>query len=206
MPRPKQKPGKRLAIFGVLGAASIAFLGACTPERRHAALTFLFDGVPPLGGKQDQPARVSLQYMRDGATAGPSPARPNMIRHRPYERNECARCHPKDLSFSLGDEFDRKGMCFNCHEHEPFKERVLGYAFLHGPVAIRNCLACHDPHESLHPQLLLEAEPRLCFGCHDRAAVLATAAHRDSTDEKCAACHDPHGGNDRYFLTRKGER
>ena len=129
-----------------------------------------------------------------------------MIQHPPYQKGECTRCHPKELSFSLGEEFDTRGMCFNCHEHDPFKQRLAGYACVHGPVAIKNCLACHDPHESLYPRMAVAPDPKLCFGCHDKDLILSTRAPSSLKEETCLGCHDPHGGDTRYFLRGEAKR
>lgn len=197
-------PCRRLRALGRVARASawvaIAVLSqvACTRERSHEILTIFFDGVPPLDAPRKRAERISGQFISEAQT-GSAPRRLEMVQHAPYQKEECARCHPRELSFSLDEDFDRRGRCFNCHEHSAFKAKLDGYAYVHGPVAIRNCLACHDAHESRFPSLLVEAEPRLCFECHDRDAILSTDAHRGV--DSCVRCHNPHGGDGRYFLS-----
>lgn len=123
-----------------------------------------------------------------------------MAPHKPYQEGRCTNCHPKERSFSLGEDFDLRGRCFTCHEHVAFQARLEAYPFVHGPVALRNCLVCHDPHESIYPSLLQLPDPKLCYSCHERAAVLSSPAHQDLSEEKCLPCHDPHGGAGPYFL------
>jgi predicted CXXCH cytochrome family protein len=189
-----------------LGWAAIllALLGppapGCSPTQRYEVLSFFFDGVPEPGAEAKGARRVSPQLITD-QPADPSLARPAMRVHEPYRQGQCTTCHPKQASFFLGEDFDRRGLCFGCHQ--PFRQKLDGLRRVHGPVAAGYCLVCHDPHESLHPGLAVEADPRLCHACHDRDDVLAGAAHRDIGDGKCLPCHDAHG-SDAPALLRSG--
>lgn len=179
--------------------ALVLGVAACTPETRYNTLSFFFDGVPPPGGSVEEKQRVSSQYLRD-TPGSPVRLKPDMRQHAPYKAGACTQCHPKDLSFALDEGFDKRGRCFGCHEHEAFKEKLGKLAFVHGPVAVGNCLVCHDAHESIHPALTIEREPKLCYACHEKTLLARAPAHQGSDASRCGACHDPHGGADRFFL------
>ena len=180
----------------LLGLA--AALGAsCTRERRHAVLTFFFDGVPSLNPAPLRRPKISPQFIRD--TVG-TVSQLNLVRHKPYADNQCEKCHPRERSFYLEQDYDRAGRCFRCHEHGAFELRLKSLEFLHGPVAVQNCLACHDPHESVDKGLLALPDPKLCYVCHERSRVLAKTDHLEGGSETCLRCHDPHGGSKAHFL------
>jgi predicted CXXCH cytochrome family protein len=73
-------------------------------------------------------------------------------------------------------------------------------AYVHGPVAVGECLFCHDAHASNHKALLKEAVPDLCYMCHDTQDVTAIADHGQASYENCIRCHDSHGGSSRGLL------
>ncbi|MBI4602052.1 MAG: hypothetical protein HY721_08830 [Planctomycetes bacterium] len=196
MPSTMQRP--LTSRTGPRALALLLLLAAgCSRERRHAVLTFFFDGVPPLDAVGAAAPEVSSQFIREGTL---QVTRLDMVRHKPFERNECTGCHPKERSFWLEQDFDRIGLCFKCHEHEPFRDRLEKLSFVHGPVAVKSCLLCHDPHESIHRGLLVLPEPRLCYECHDRGLMLEDPQHLGEGPETCLRCHDPHGGAAPFFL------
>lgn len=85
-------------------------------------------------------------------------------------------------------------MCVSCHEGQmggPGKSRV------HAPVT-RNCLICHDPHNSKYKdQLLKPAEggktENLCLACHAEGLdVPAKGSRHAALDMGCPTCHTTH--------------
>ena len=174
----------------------VIMAAGCSPNRRHAVLTFFFDGVPPLGdpaaGSPTKP-----RYSREEAIA--RAVRIEMQYHKPYQENQCTKCHADRNALSVDDR-GRRTLCWSCHEHDEFKVRLQARPFLHGPVAVENCSACHDPHESVHSKLLLQPDPKLCYSCHDRETTLAGTHHANLEKELCLTCHDPHGGSNRFFI------
>lgn len=175
-------------------------LAGCSMERRYAVLSFFFDGVPAPGAGDEKGRKVSSQYFPEPSTFYVTKL--NMTLHAPFQKGECTRCHPKERSLYL-ELNTSKGLCYSCHEHGPFKAKLAGYAFVHGPVAVESCAACHDPHESVNSRLLVEKDPKLCYECHDKKSILSSAAHGKLSDENCLPCHDPHGGMNRFFLKSK---
>lgn len=53
--------------------------------------------------------------------------------------------------------------CYSCHAEK--RSPVL---WEHAPVK-ESCLTCHDPHGTMHTNLLRMRPPRLCQQCHDEA-------------------------------------
>lgn len=197
---PVQAKGRRSArVAWLLAAALLAalFIG-CTAQRRHAVLSFFFDGVPPLEPAGGELIETSGQG--DGTVTTAVPALRPLIRHKPVDDERCEDCHPNDRGLALVTNFDRRGGCYQCHEHEALKQEIDALRYVHGPVALQNCLACHDAHESEYEGLLVLPDPGLCYSCHFRARVLASPPHQNLDDDKCLPCHAPHGGDSRYFL------
>jgi predicted CXXCH cytochrome family protein len=193
----KKRPETTAAVF----VAAYLSLFGCSPSVRHEVLTFLFDGVPQPGMEEETEQEISPQYFgkpREGVAI----RRPKMLFHRPYREHQCDRCHPKERSLYLGEGFDRRGLCFTCHEHAALKTTLESLPFHHGPVAARNCLACHDAHESIYQKLLAAPDPDLCYRCHEPESIVASGSHGEWTDGTCLPCHDPHGGSDRFFLRK----
>lgn len=112
---------------------------------------------------------------------------------------ECDRCH--------GAATGRKGTglyavvppvekaCAPCHPGKGAGKHV------HGPAALGQCTACHDPHGSPFPALAKDG--RRCFSCHDPFPP-GESLHRPATDGRCHACHDPHASPHPAHLKREG--
>ena len=115
--------------------------------------------------------------------------------HPPYAEKNCQGCHDfknKNLLLAPPDE-----LCEMCH---------VGFVDskgknIHGPVAVRDCLACHLPHASNYKSLLKESVSGICSTCHQEKR-LAFNMHDTVMEHKmeCVNCHDAHGGDVTYFL------
>jgi len=93
--------------------------------------------------------------------------------------------------------------CFQCHDAGKFKGKAA-----HGPAAAGKCTACHSPHASENPRLLVKNAPELCFSCHavqlkdSQGRTLPPAKrlfeeknavrHPPFAEGDCGACHLPH--------------
>ncbi len=79
--------------------------------------------------------------------------------------------------------------CLACHDRAGFEKR-----YRHQPVARTLCLACHLPHASRYPGLLLRPEPGLCLTCHQQIASALERRHVHSPIRRqgCTPCHAPH--------------
>lgn len=77
----------------------------------------------------------------------------------------------------------------------------------HGPVAARDCIACHRPHSSANPNLLIAppAKGEIYFQCHqDRKDEFAMEFVHAATIDDCNKCHDPHSSGARFQLLQPG--
>ena len=118
----------------------------------------------------------------------------------------CQQCHEvahdsKTMTFpegtpSKGLVAEKSALCFRCHDPLPFK-----WANSH-PDVLDQCLTCHDPHSSNSPKVLKEAEPGLCYTCHDKK-VCSGYTQSEGHLEKglvCSTCHDPHSSPRKKLL------
>jgi predicted CXXCH cytochrome family protein len=148
----------------------------------------------------------------------------------------CANCHDphaQDRPFMLRNELQK--LCLNCHDKPqtafdghtvPDMRPVLtNRRFLHGPVRVGQCDACHEVHGSSRARLLRKrfpeqfyeafdlAEYELCFDCHSSALVLEKETttltnfrdgernlhfvhvNRSDKGRTCRTCHEIHGSN-----------
>ena len=98
-----------------------------------------------------------------------------------------------------------KELCFICHEN---LQKSMTGKFIHGPVAMGDCIACHDPHQSdAKFSMKKPTTSALCFGCHQQTLVLdqqttTLTGFRDGSKNlhfvhvnkkkgrSCKACHD----------------
>jgi predicted CXXCH cytochrome family protein len=73
------------------------------------------------------------------------------------------------------------------------------HAFVHGPVAVGGCEACHMPDQGDHKFPLKRAGDELCAMCH----VVLTGkpfVHEPLRQSGCTECHAPHGSSTKYLL------
>jgi predicted CXXCH cytochrome family protein len=77
----------------------------------------------------------------------------------------------------------------NCHA-------IIGKEkYLHGPVAVQDCLVCHkETGKHTFSPINVAA---LCYACHDR---LYTAVHKAANDGSCTKCHSPHQSPKKFML------
>jgi predicted CXXCH cytochrome family protein len=168
-------------------------------EKRYKVLNLFFDGVPnPQAQEEKEEATVTPQ----ANAAGPVQRQPLKViksSHPDFVNRECTKCHNKSASNFLRVKKDK--ICFTCHDPDDFKGE-----FVHGPVAVGACLACHFPHESEYENLLRQKDARLCLECHQGEDVAANPLHKfkgtdtDMEKEICTRCHFPHASGVRFFL------
>ncbi|MFQ5591583.1 MAG: cytochrome c3 family protein [Phycisphaerae bacterium] len=179
-------------------AACAGVLPACYAPVRYRVLTLFFDGVPQPGSRPAVGyATPSTEMPRQGIQPSDVPLSTSgeVHAHPPYRDNKCGSCH----NTTTGQLYrtPKEGLCQGCHTDIPGQVR-----YVHGPVAVRECLFCHHFHTSPYPKVLLRDATSTCFRCH-RRADLAPGPHRDTIDhQSCVACHNPHGGSYKYFLRR----
>ena len=90
--------------------------------------------------------------------------------------------------------------CLSCHEFGEEHANFLRSQHLKSNVG---CIDCHSVH---HPrvqhQLLVAAQPQLCYGCHQDVKPDFSKPFHHRVNEglvTCSNCHNPHGG----FLTHQ---
>ncbi len=177
-----------------MGAAFIFLLGlvvGCSKVQRHRVLAFFFDGVPPLGLEYLDPNSPEyLHLVESGAFVTRS------SRHEPYK--DCSNCHDDGTErvFGAGGmNMEIPALCFECHE-----DTRQSQPYVHGPVAVGECLLCHNPHGSSYEKLLKKPIPVLCLGCHDPRAIVQIENHSDRLNAACNKCHEGHMSSTRHLL------
>lgn len=164
----------------------------CSPAKRYKILKVFFDGVPEPGTakKEEEISRPKYSQLHIKKKAIPITSR-----HPDYFKNICDKCHDRTASNFLKAEKNR--ICFTCHQEDRFNSK-----FVHGPVAVRDCLACHLPHESPYKKLLKKKCNVLCLECHDIEDTPEAKNHYISKKGDCVDCHDPHTSDSQFFIKK----
>lgn len=118
---------------------------------------------------------------------------------------ECTFCHKPQDEKTMFDGPRHKfkmaaegaELCYQCHARDKDTE-----AYVHGPVALGLCTACHDPHQSAQARLLRKQGPDVCFQCHSekQEAISTGESVHPPAMLDCTMCHDPHTSPNRYQL------
>ena len=99
---------------------------------------------------------------------------------------------------------DPRGQCITCHQADRCGKAKLTSSVNHPK---EYCIACHDPHNPLFGNYLVEPATKLCLKCHKEQAGLVRGPHdvthnknnlawpaaAAKTEDTCLACHRPHG-------------
>ena len=152
------------------------------------------------------------------------------------EDSPCYKCHNNKISSSVQHDPAAEWTCFECHQsekgaskysvpepiveicnqcHDQYSE-WSAMKEMHGPVAVGQCLLCHDPHGSDWPAFTRIHTTDLCNNCHTGKTsgnhVLAGFFGKghptrgvphpteDGKEFTCAGCHDPHASNFKKML------
>lgn len=73
---------------------------------------------------------------------------------------------------------------------------------VHYPYAERECAACHD-EQSLGT--MTEAQPELCYMCHEDLSANYAYLHGPVAGGYCTSCHDPHSSKNEKLLRYTGD-
>ena len=124
--------------------------------------------------------------------------------HVPFGTGECSLCHEKTKNGKgVGPAVKPVNKtCYFCHED--LQSVMTSSAFKHA-TASDNCTVCHNPHNSVHPKLLVATMPDLCTGCHvEIRKQMGSKVKHDAltTTASCSACHSPHASNVEHVLLR----
>ena len=170
-----------------------AFVTSCDEVERHKVLTFFFEGVPPLS--QD---RLSDEIVESGSG--------QLLQKRPTQRwyahqpiKDCSLCHDRRRQrlFSSQTYLIKPipELCYECHA-----DYTTSASYVHGPVAVGQCLLCHEHHRSRIEHLLKEPQPKLCYICHNADMINSIPAHLTQQKLACTDCHNSHTSSIKYLL------
>lgn len=170
-------------------------LSSCDDVGRHKALTFFFDGVPPLPGAAAEPASSA----RNDTKVAASPPVENWRTHEPVK--DCTTCHGHQPRRGTSPKVQLvapiPSLCYRCHQE---KDYSAPQGWVHGPVATGDCLLCHEPHKTKTASLLRRPVPELCYRCHETQAVHAVPGHAEPSHKSCVDCHAAHAAETRNLL------
>ena len=92
-----------------------------------------------------------------------------------------------------------QSLCLTCHE-----EKKIAPSHTMHPPAVRDCVKCHDPHQSANPNQLLKAtsgttaDENLCLSCHSIGLNIPKEGSRHAAlDMGCDTCHVTHKNGER---------
>lgn len=164
----------------------------CGPAKRYKILKVFFDGVPEPGTSKkkeeiSKPKASQLDIKKKVILTN--------SQHPDYSKNNCNKCHDRTASNFLKTETNR--ICFTCHREDKFNKK-----FVHGPVAVRECLVCHLPHDSPYKKLLKKKCNALCLDCHKIENTPEAKKHFTSKKGECVECHDPHSTDSKFFIKK----
>ena len=111
--------------------------------------------------------------------------------HR-YKAVETDLSPDQPLKFTVDQENGVAPLCFKCHKKK--QQQIKKFTFVHGPIGMGACNACHNPHGSQLKYFLHKDITSLCVECHELQDMLKNPfVHRAIRNKGCIACHDPHG-------------
>lgn len=166
------------------------------------------------------------------------------VPHKPtIETGGCASCHSPHFSQSKNLlPSDEMTLCLSCHNKgnlgisglKNIKKQLEGKKYLHGPLAMGECKACHDPHGSDNFRLLPGSYPSelyapyrdgiydACLSCHEKnllrfADTTLYTKFRNGNQNlhyvhvvnnrkgrTCRLCHEPHASNGEKLISSEG--
>jgi predicted CXXCH cytochrome family protein len=169
------------------------FFISCDQVDRHKVLTFFFDGVPPLGPEGFQEELLEPNF----PVTTQADQTLTWYVHEPTK--DCSTCHGKRKQRGFTSQIYLTApvpkLCYECHD-----DYTVSVSFVHGPVAVGQCLLCHNQHKSKIKHLLIAPEPELCYQCHDKNTIELIAAHSPEQLSSCTNCHNAHASSNRALL------
>ncbi|GBD92243.1 doubled CXXCH motif [bacterium BMS3Abin04] len=174
---------------------SVIILVSCSTTTRYEILSTIFDGVPNPNAKQKEIAdslKADTLFTKNKLLTAKI-KKTDFFYHPPYRKRLCNACHNVDKGNKLVKPMP--GLCYTCHKNMTGKDPVI-----HGPVAMGDCLACHNPHLAKNKFLLKRKGRALCLYCHNPAVINKDKIHFASEELDCLDCHNPHSGKNKFLL------
>lgn len=182
---------------------AVLFIVSCDEQERYDTLKFFFDGV-----ETPEPLKVPVDFTEPNlSVSAQQPQGPIWYTHKPVHEppKKCNNCHDtKRMSWAGGRAYLNAPvpqLCYGCHD-----DFTASAPNIHGPVAVGQCLQCHNPHKSKIRYLLEKPVPEICYNCHDSDSIASIPAHFVSDLSSCTDCHDPHASMERHMLKEAARR
>ena len=191
------------ALLIIMSVGFLSIPSGCDEETTYKVLSFFFDGVPKPGTENsiDEFVRTLADTTDDSTkqnivVVNQRPPEPELFIHKPYKERRCDDCHQSGFGQKLkAARVDL--LCQTCHVDFAVKRK-----YTHGPVAVGQCLACHNPHVSKNKYLLLREGEKTCTYCHEEIDRVSVTEHQAQEPLACGSCHSPHFSdtNKKYLL------
>ena len=158
--------------------------------------------VPPAAAQTQKPPAAPAQAAPGSCQQCHAALLSRAVKHEAAA--DCSSCHIQEKGnlHRFKPAADGGALCTGCHEVVTKADK-----FVHGPVAVSDCVTCHDPHGSANPHVLRSAGAKLCEQCHEEmTAKLASKRYAHApvrTD--CGGCHNPHASPYKYQLKAEGQ-
>lgn len=205
----------RFFIGLIMVTVLMALLSGCDKQTKHKWLNVFFTGVPPL----EEENKAAMEKDKTPQADEKAAPRPTLYKHPLTASSQCNQCHQSTANFSMfGGKrqqpvafrkdmvspgpliLPRLELCIGCHKDKSAAEALARGLHLHPTSAKGDCYACHDPHQSTNPYMLLRKPQQICVPCHQDPKIMELAAHKKPGG--CLTCHNPHLGKDRKLLTK----
>ena len=187
-----------MRLVTIIGSLFLLFLPIlninCHQDKQYKILRVFFDGVPdPKDGEKEEKATKVKSQIRSSPNNLQQHQKRIKSSHPDFLKNRCDKCHDKSSANMLKG--GTKQFCFSCHQHKP--ETFTG-RYIHGPVAVHKCSACHHPHTSVNNSLLKKVGKELCHECHRQGEKkIFKSCNRD---QLCTDCHLAHVSAKKYLI------
>jgi len=209
----QKKSFNRIGIYIIFVGVLLTLTSGCSRQTKYKILTFFFTGVPPLGEEKKPVKKIDTSEVKKKKVE-----KVVLYSHTPWASGKCDQCHKNAVSFRMPGQkkaptvfhkgggmpgkliWPKKELCTQCHDDKSKSKAYAKGLYLHPTSAEGDCYACHDPHQSKNPHMLLEKPKNICVSCHLDEEVLDPADVCKPDD--CLSCHNPHMGKDRLLLTR----
>lgn len=126
---------------------------------------------------------------------------PNPFHQAGRAGEKCASCHTLEPQKpDRAPTSPNASSCHVCHQ------RLVQFKQVHGPAALWNCLACHNPGSSPAKYATPVPVRDLCYQCHtDQKNYFFSSKyqHGPTATGMCTICHNPHASDYEFWLKKE---